>query len=170
MTPVKPKRTLRKKKEVAPPAPQPQVGDSVTLTDGTVVQVAAIGASPAAPVSPNADIPQSRQAATQSEEHNPPNKLGNDVPTAEELRAFRARNAEYSGVHLKKGNMQPLDGVGGNHQQLTAYYQKCIPNFTGATQLTKNQWSTVLDKLDEVRENKGFEGLVQHVQEAITGG
>src|SRR5208282_666951 len=63
MTPVKPKRTLRKKKEVAPPAPQPQVGDSVTLTDGTVVQVAAIGASPAAPVSPNADIPQSRQAA-----------------------------------------------------------------------------------------------------------
>ena len=79
--------------------------------------------------------------------------------------------AEYSGVHLKKGNMQPLANIGGNHQQLTAYFQKCIPDLTDAKKLTKNQWDTVLTKLDEVRENQGLEGLVKHVQEAIqTGG
>ena len=152
------KRTLRKKKEVAPPAPQPQVGDTIELPGGGTVTVAAVGATPATPVAPNAVISVGAAVAAL------------DVPNAEELRGFRARNAEYSGVHFKKGNMQPLAGIGGNHQQLEAYWQKCIPNFVSGKQLSKNQWETVLTKLDEVRENQGVEGLVKHVQEAITGG
>ena len=164
MTPEKPKRkSLRKPKAVVPPASQLQVGDTIELPGGGTTTVAAVGPTPVTPVSPSADIPESQPTAT-------PNKLGLDAPSVEELRAFRSRLAEYSGVHLKKGKMQPLANIGGNHQQLTAYVQKCVPSLTATTQLTKNQWSAVLDKLDAVRENQGVEGLVKHVQEAITGG
>ena len=157
------RKSLRKKKEPVPPAPQPQVGDTIELPGGGTVTVAAAGPTPVTPASPSADIPESQPTVT-------PNKLGLDAPSVEELRAFRSRLAEYSGVHLKRGNMQPLANIGGNHQQLAAYIQKCVPSFTATTQLTKNQWATVLDKLDAIRENQGVEGLVKHVQEAITGG
>jgi hypothetical protein len=169
--PVKRKYTKRKKEEVpVAPVVESKVGDTVELSDGTKVAIAAIGASPAAPAAPVASIPQNVPQAQPAAPVEPTVPLL-ELPNAEELRAFRARNAEYSGIYFKKGNMQPLAGIGGNHQQLEAYWQKCIPNFTSGKQLTKNQWTSVLTKLDEIRENQGLEGLVKHVQDAIqTGG
>jgi hypothetical protein len=167
------RKYTRKSKAVdlnAPQAPPPAVGDEISLPGGQKVVVAQVGeitppVPPRAPISQmlaNEHIPESRRTETSGI-----NKLGLDLPDADQLRGFRARNAEYSGVFLKQGGMQPAEGIGGTHAQLTMYWMKCIPNFTDAKLLTKAQWIATLDKLDEVRENEGLEGLVKHVQKAI---
>jgi hypothetical protein len=172
VTPIKRKYT-RKTKAIdlgAPQAPPPQVGDEISLPGGQKVVVAQVGEI-TPPVPPQAQItPMSANAVTPESVRTEifgSNKLGLDLPNADELRGFRARNAEYSGKFLKEGGMQPAEGIGGTHAQLTMYWMKCIPNFTDAKLLTKAQWITTLDRLDEVRENEGLDGLVRHVQQAI---
>ena len=141
------------------PAPPPQVGDEISLLNGQKVVVAQVGetVAPAAPQPLPAPVPEALA----------PVKPKEDLPTAEELRGFRARNAEYSGIHLKKGGMEPVEGIGGIHNQLTLYWTKVVPNFTDAKSITKTDWLLILDNLDQIRENEGFEGLVKHVQKTI---
>jgi hypothetical protein len=160
----KKRKYTRKSKAVdlgTPQAPPPQVGDEISLPNVGKVVVAQVGetTSPAVPQTP-LSVPIEAPAA-------PPSKPNPDLPNAEELRGFRARHAEYSGVFLRKGGMEPVEGIGGIHNQLMLYWTKVVPNFTDAKLLTKTDWILTLDKLDEIRENEGFEALVKHVQDTI---
>jgi hypothetical protein len=123
-------------------------------------------AAPALPVAPVSAAPTPPSVAPPEPAPPVPTPPIEGLPSAEQLKDYRARLGKFANDILPSGGMMPTADVGGVTQKLRKFASLQL-GVTDVMKATAEQWDDLMSFLDEYNASKGAAELVKYIDTAI---